>query len=67
MYADEFARHTVWTRVRRRRCGWTQKMQPIWSHSPQCAECDHVGGTARHSAGRGSDGTGAASALDTVL
>ena len=26
------------------RCGWTQKTPPIWSHSPQCAECDHVGG-----------------------
>ena len=25
------------------RCGWTQKTPPIWSHSPQCAECDHVG------------------------
>ena len=24
------------------RCGWTQKTPPIWSHSPQCAECDHV-------------------------
>ena len=26
------------------RCGWTQRTPPIWSHSPQCAECDHVGG-----------------------
>ena len=26
------------------RCAWTQRTPPIWSHSPQCAECDHVGG-----------------------
>ena len=26
------------------RCVWTQRTPPIWSHSPQCAECDHVGG-----------------------
>ena len=28
------------------RCVWTQRTPPIWSHSPQCAECDHVGGRA---------------------
>ena len=26
------------------RCSWTQRTPPIWSHSPQCTECDHVGG-----------------------
>jgi len=26
------------------RCVWTLRTPPIWSHSPQCAECDHVGG-----------------------
>ena len=26
------------------RCGWTQRTPPIWLHSPQCAECNHVGG-----------------------
>ena len=31
---------------RRERCVWTQRTPPIWSHSPQCAECDHVGGRA---------------------
>ena len=23
---------------------WTLRTPPTWSHSPQCAECDHVGG-----------------------
>ena len=26
------------------RCVWTLRTPPTWSHSPQCAECDHVGG-----------------------
>ena len=26
------------------RCGWTLRTPPIWLHSPQCAECNHVGG-----------------------
>ena len=26
------------------RCVWTQRTPPIWLHSPQCAECNHVGG-----------------------
>ena len=26
------------------RCGWTQKTPPIWLQSPQCADCNHVGG-----------------------
>ena len=36
-------RHCV---QRRERCVWTQRTPPTWSHSPQCAECDHVGGRA---------------------
>ena len=31
---------------RRERCVWTQRTPPIWLHSPQCAECNHVGGRA---------------------
>ena len=26
------------------RCGWTLRTPPTWLHSPQCAECNHVGG-----------------------
>ena len=26
------------------RCVWTLRTPPIWLHSPQCAECNHVGG-----------------------
>jgi hypothetical protein len=26
------------------RCVWTQMTPPMWLHSPQCAECNHVGG-----------------------
>ena len=36
-------RHCV---QRRERCVWTQRTPPIWLHSPQCAECNHVGGRA---------------------